>query len=61
MTQNANYDYGVSMKRLITLSSGLLAMMLIVAFGCAPEPGGSAALDVPEGMESATFSVSGMV
>jgi len=49
------------MKRLITLSSGLLAMMLIVAFGCAPEPGGSTALVVPDGMESASFFVSGMV
>ena len=49
------------MKRLITLSSGLLAMMLIVAFGCGPGPSGSTAVNIPEGMESATFSVSGMV
>ncbi len=49
------------MKRLITLSSGLLAMMMIVAFGCSPGGNGSASLDVPDGMESATFAVSGMV
>ena len=49
------------MKQLITLSSGLLAMMMIVAFGCSPGPSGSASVNVPDGMESATFSVSGMV
>ena len=49
------------MKQLLSLSSGLLAMMLIIAFGCSPEPGGSASLDVPDGMESVTFAVSGMV
>ena len=49
------------MKQLLTLSSGLLAMMLIIAFGCGTEPGSSVSMNVPDGMESATFSVSGMV
>ena len=49
------------MKQLLTLSSGLLAMMLIIALGCAPEPSGSVSMDVPDGMESVTFAVSGMV
>ena len=50
------------MKQLLTLSSGLLAMMLIIALGCSPEPdGGSVSMEVPEGMESVTFAVSGMV
>lgn len=49
------------MKQLLTLSSGLLAMMLIIAFGCSSEPGSSASMDAPDGMESVVFSVSGMV
>jgi len=49
------------MKQLLTLSSGLLAMMLIIALGCGPGPGSSASMDVPDGMESVTFAVSGMV
>lgn len=49
------------MKQLLTFSSGLLAMMLIIAFGCSPEPSDSVSMEVPDGMEKATFAVSGMV
>ncbi len=49
------------MKRITGLISGVAAIMLLIAVGCAPGPGGSASLEVPEGMESASFFVSGMI
>ena len=48
------------MKQLLTFSSGLLAIMLIIALGCSPEPSDSVSMDVPDGMEKVTFSVTGM-